>query len=62
MNSIVRSRTDPAEPIRAIAVAAGTSPRSASDAVIGKSNARAPSPSAVAKENGTANQTKPPNK
>lgn len=62
MKSIVRSRTDPDFPIRAVAVAGGTSPWLASPVVIGKSRARAPRPRDVAKENGTANQTSPPNK
>jgi len=62
MKSMVRSKIDPALPIKAIAVAGGTSPRLASVAVIGKSKASAPIPSDVAKENGTANQTSPPNK
>lgn len=62
MNSMVSRRTDPPFPINAIAVAAGTRPWLASLAVMGRSRANAPRPSAVAKENGTANQTNPPNK
>lgn len=62
MKSIVRRRIDPAFPIKAVAVAGGTSPWPASLAVSGKSSARAPRPSDVAKENGTANHTSPPNK
>lgn len=62
MKSIVSRRTDPPFPISAIAVAGGTSPWLASLAVIGRSRASAPIPRAVAKENGTANQTNPPNK
>ena len=62
IKSMVRRRTDPPFPIRATAVAGGTSPRPASLSFIGKSRARAPRPNDVAKENGTANHTKPPNK
>ena len=62
IKSMVRRRIDPPCPIRATAVAGGTSPRPASLSFIGKSRARAPKPNDVAKENGTANQTKPPNK
>lgn len=62
MKSIVRRRTEPVFPIKAIAVAGGTRPWLASLAVIGKSSASAPRPRAVARENGTANQTSPPNK
>jgi len=62
IKSMVRRRMDPPCPIKATAVAGGTSPRPASLSFIGKSRARAPKPNAVAKENGTANQTKPPNK
>lgn len=62
IKSMVRRRIDPPCPIRATAVAGGTSPRPASLSFIGKSRARAPKPKDVAKENGTANQTKPPNK
>lgn len=53
---------DPDVPIKATAVAGGTRPRVASLAVIGKSSASAPIPNEVAKENGTANHTKPPNR
>lgn len=60
MKSMVRRRTDPPFPINAIAVAAGTSPWLASLADNGRSRARAPKPSAVANENGTANHTSPP--
>lgn len=59
---MVSRRTDPPFPIKAIAVAGGTSPWLASVAVIGRSSANAPKPSDVAKENGTANHTNPPNK
>jgi len=59
---MVRRRIDPPFPIKATAVAGGTSPRPASLSFSGKSRASAPKPSDVAKENGTANQTKPPNK
>lgn len=62
MKSMVRRRIDPPFPIKAIAVAGGTRPRLASLAVSGRSRASAPRPSDVAKENGTANQTSPPNK
>lgn len=62
MKSMVRRRTAPPFPIKAIAVAGGTRPRPASLAVKGRSRASAPRPSAVAKENGTANQTNPPSK
>lgn len=62
IKSMVSRRMDPPLPIKAIAVAGGTSPRLASLAVIGRSSASAPKPSDVAKENGTANQTNPPNK
>ena len=62
MKSIVRRRTDPPFPIKAIAVAGGTSPWLASLSVIGRSRASAPKPSDVASENGDANQTRPPNK
>lgn len=60
MKSMVRSRTAPNLPIRATAVAGGTSPRPASAAVRGRSRARAPRPKDVASENGTANHTNPP--
>jgi hypothetical protein len=53
---------DPPFPIKAIAVAGGTSPWLASLSVIGRSRASAPRPRDVAKENGTANHTSPPNK
>lgn len=59
---MVRRRMDPPFPIKATAVAGGTRPRPASIALIGRSRASAPRPSDVAKENGTANQTRPPNK
>ena len=62
MKSMVRRRIDPPLPINAIAVAGGTSPRLASLAVNGRSRAKAPKPSAVASENGTANHTSPPNR
>lgn len=62
MKSMVRRRMEPPFPIKAIAVAAGTRPRLASLTVSGRSRARAPRPSDVASENGTANQTNPPNK
>lgn len=62
MKSIVSRRTDPPFPIKAIAVAGGTRPWLASFSVNGRSRASAPKPSDVAKENGTANQTSPPNK
>ena len=62
MKSIVRSKTEPAEPIKATAVAGGTRPWLASLTVIGKSSASAPIPNDVANENGTANHTRPPNK
>lgn len=62
INSIIRRSRDPPFPIKAIAVAGGTSPWLASSSVSGKSRARAPRPNDVAKENGTANQTSPPNK
>lgn len=62
MKSIVRRSTDPPFPIKAIAVAGGTSPRLASLSVTGRSSASAPSPNDVANENGTANQTSPPSR
>lgn len=62
MKSIVSKRTDPPFPIKAIAVAEGTRPWLASLSVIGRSRASAPRPNDVAKENGTANQTSPPNR
>ena len=62
MKSIVRRSMDPVLPMRAMAVASGTRPRSASSLVIGKSRASAPRPNEVAKENGTANHTSPPSK
>lgn len=62
MKSMVRRRTAPPLPIKAIAVAGGTRPWLASLAVNGRSRARAPKPSDVANENGTANHTSPPNK
>lgn len=62
MKSIVRRRIDPPLPIKATAVAGGTRPRPASVALSGRSRASAPRPSDVAKEKGTANQTRPPNK
>lgn len=62
MNSMVNRSTDPPFPIRAIAVAGGTRPCLASLAVNGRSRASAPRPKEVASENGTANQTSPPNK
>jgi hypothetical protein len=57
---MVRRSTEPDFPIKAVAVAGGTSPLAASLAVIGKSSASAPRPKDVAKEKGTANHTKPP--
>lgn len=62
IKSIVSRRTDPDFPIKAVAVAGGTRPFAASVAVNGRSRASAPNPNDVAKENGTANQTSPPNK
>jgi hypothetical protein len=62
MNSMVRRSTAPPLPMRAVAVAGGTSPRPASVAVMGRSSAKAPRPSEVASENGTANHTKPPSR
>lgn len=59
---MVRRRMDPPFPIEATVVAGGTRPRPASIALIGRSRASAPRPSDVAKENGTTNQTRPPNK
>lgn len=59
---MVSRRTDPAFPIKAMAVAGGTRPWLASLAVIGRSSASAPRPSDVARENGTANHTSPPSK
>lgn len=62
INSMVRRSTEPPFPMRAMAVAGGTSPRLASLAVIGRSSANAPNPSDVAREKGTANHTNPPSK
>ena len=62
MKSIVRRSTEPALPIKAIAVAGGTSPAEASTLEIGRSSATAPSPKDVASENGTANHTSPPSR
>lgn len=62
IKSMVSRRTEPPLPSKAMAVAAGTSPCPASLAVMGRSSASAPRPSDVAKENGTANHTNPPNK
>lgn len=62
MNSIVRRSKDPDLPMRAMAVAGGTKPLSASSLDIGKSRASAPRPNEVAREKGTANHTSPPSK
>jgi len=62
IKSIVRRRTPPNFPMRAMAVAGGTRPRPASAVVRGRSSANDPKPNDVAREKGTANHTKPPSK
>ena len=62
MKSIIKMSKHPPVPIRCLATAGGTSPRFDSSAVIGSERATDASPRDVAKENGIANQQRPPSR